>query len=214
MLTSYYSPEVLFAFAACLVGTASPGPSTLAIMAVAVRSGRARALTLAAGVLSGSLFWIVSAAFGVSSLMQTCAWSLVALKNLGGCYLLWLACAAARTALGETAVTAVRTVPVETPGAAYVKGLAMQLTNPNAIVVWISVVALALPFELCSVGSVLVVAGFGLIGAAVYGAYALAFSTEVARRAYQASHRWLQCALSAVFAYAGFRLLLLEAIVP
>lgn len=212
MLTSCYSPELLFAFAACFVGTASPGPSTLAIMAVAVRSGRVRALTLAAGVLSGSLFWSVSAAFGLSSLMQTCDWLLIALKTLGGCYLLWLACTAARSALGENARMAVRTIPVETPGAAYAKGIVMQLTNPNAIFVWISIVALALPIDLRSVGPVLVVTGFGLIAATVYSAYALAFSTEIARRVYRASHRWLQCALCAVFAYAGVRLLLLEAI--
>lgn len=208
MLASYYSPELFFAFVACFVGTASPGPSTLAIMAVAMRSGRVRALTLAVGVLSGSLFWILSAALGLSSLIQTYSWSLIALKNLGGCYLLWLACTAARAALSENADMAMRTIPVETLGVAYAKGVAMQLTNPNAIFIWISVVALALPFDLHSVCSILVVTGFGTIGAAVYGAYALAFSTEVARRAYRASHRWLQCALSAVFVYAGVRLLL------
>ncbi len=41
-------------FAVYLVGTASPGPSNLAIMGVAMEQGRSRALSLAAGV---ALWW-------------------------------------------------------------------------------------------------------------------------------------------------------------
>ena len=40
-----------------LIATASPGPSTMAIMATAMRDGRGPALALAAGVVTGSLFW-------------------------------------------------------------------------------------------------------------------------------------------------------------
>ena len=214
MLECLYSPELVFAFAACFVGTAIPGPSTFAIMAVAMRTGRVRALTLAAGVLSGSLFLSLAAAFGLSSLMQTYPGSLIAMKNLGGCYLVGLAYAAARSALSKKSDPVAPTIPAETLAVAYTKGVAIQLTNPYAIFVWISIVAIALRFDSPSVGPIGVVAGCGLIGAAVYGTYALAFSTDMAQRAYRASSRWLQCALSALFAYAGIRLLLLEAIGP
>ena len=214
MLESFYSPDLFFAFGAYFLGTASPGPSTFAIMAVAMRTGRARALALAAGVLSGSLFWSLSAAFGLTSLMQTYAWSFTALKNLGGCYLIWLACMAARMALRKKSDLAAPTIAAETLAVAYTKGVAIQLTNPYAIFVWISSVAIALRFDSHSLGPTGVVAGCGLIGAAVYGTYALAFSTETARRVYRASSRYLQSALSALFAYAGIRLLLLEAIGP
>jgi threonine/homoserine/homoserine lactone efflux protein len=42
----------------------------------------------------------------------------------------------------------------------------------------------------------------------VFFGYALAFSTALARRIYVKAHRWLNVMLSAVFAFAGFRLLL------
>ncbi|WP_338405350.1 LysE family transporter, partial [Achromobacter xylosoxidans] len=45
-----------------LIATASPGPSTMAIMATAMRDGRGPALALAAGVVTGSLFWALLAA--------------------------------------------------------------------------------------------------------------------------------------------------------
>ena len=74
--------NLLLAFAAYFVGCASPGPSILAIMTTAMSRGRPRALALAAGVMCGSLVWGVSAAFGLSALMQAYSWSLVVLKLL------------------------------------------------------------------------------------------------------------------------------------
>ncbi|VEB41596.1 leucine export protein LeuE [Chromobacterium violaceum] len=86
------------AFAVYLVGTASPGPSNLAIMGVAMEQGRSRALSLAAGVALGSVCWGVFAALGFAELMRgslALAWCL---KLLGGAYLLYLAWQSARQA--------------------------------------------------------------------------------------------------------------------
>jgi threonine/homoserine/homoserine lactone efflux protein len=53
-----------------------------------------------------------------------------------------------------------------------------------------------------------VVASCAVIGAFVFFGYALAFSTEVARSIFSKSYRWFNATLSAVFAFAGVRLLL------
>jgi threonine efflux protein len=200
--------NLLLAYVAYLVGTASPGPSNLAIMGMAMTQGRAHAIALAAGVVNGSLIWGLAAAFGLSSVMHTYSWSLIAMKLLGGVYMLWLAWKAARQALRPASISA----PLDTfeakLGRSYLKGLAMHLTNPKAIFVWLSIVALGLPQQARQSDALLVVAGCGLLGSAVFFGYAVAFSTDAARRTYRKVQRWFNAALAVVFAFAGVRMLL------
>lgn len=200
----------ILAFGAYLLGTASPGPSNLAIMTTAMSRGRTHALALAAGVVNGSLVWGLSAAFGLSSLMQSWSWSLVVMKLLGGVYLLWLAWKAARAAYAPVAFPSDEGAggAQGSLGATYRKGLALHLTNPKAIFVWLSIVALALPQGGERGDALLVVSGCAVLGVMVFAGYAVAFSTAAARRVYAAAHRWFNATLSAVFALAGMRLLL------
>ncbi len=204
---SQLSSTLFLAYAAYLAGVASPGPSNLAIMSTAMSRGRAHALALAAGVMSGSLVWGFSAAFGLSALMQAYSWTLVAVKIAGGLYMLWLAWKAARSALSPTPLA-------EATGAAggrlrqsYLKGLAMHLTNPKAIFVWLSIVALGLPPDAARGDALMVVGGCAVIALAVFFGYALAFSTGAARSAYRKVHRWFNAALALLFGLAGLRML-------
>ena len=207
-MMSYFSGDIYLAFLAYLVGTASPGPSNLAIMGTAMAQGRIHALVLAAGVVSGSLIWGFSAAFGLSALMQTYSWSLIAMKILGGTYMLWLALKAAREALSSK--------PGPTPAGiesarlrnSYLRGLGMHLTNPKAIFVWLSIVTLGLPQKTQGTEAFFVVTGCGIIGIVVFSGYALTFSTKRARQLYHRSRRWFNATFAAVFAYAGVRILL------
>ncbi|MCY1269883.1 hypothetical protein D9M70_183950 [compost metagenome] len=50
--------HLLLVFTAYIVGAASPGPSNMRIMGVAMNQGRRPALLLAAGVVSGSFFGV------------------------------------------------------------------------------------------------------------------------------------------------------------
>jgi threonine efflux protein len=202
--------HAMLAFTAYLVGTASPGPSNLAIMTTAMSRGRTHALALAAGVVNGSLVWGLCAGFGLSSVMQRFSWSLVVMKLLGGAYLLWLAWKAARAARAPLGFSAAAGAAAGegSLGAAYRSGLAMHLTNPKAIFVWLSIVALALPQGGRTGDALLVVAGCALMGVVVFMGYAVAFSTERARKVYRAAHRWFNATLALVFASAGVRLLL------
>jgi threonine efflux protein len=202
--------NLLLAYVAYAIGVASPGPSNLAIMAAAMSQGRSRAVTLAAGVISGSLVWGAAAAFGLSSVMQAYSWTLFAMKMLGGLYLLWLAIKAARAAAATHPPAMATDAAVAGFKASYLKGLAMHLTNPKAIFVWLAIVALALPQGARQADAMWVVAGCGSIGAAIFGGYALVFSTQTARRAYSVAHRWFNATLAAVFAYAGVRLLIIR----
>src|SRR5206468_13134603 len=104
-----------------------------------------RALALAAGVVAGSQIWGLSAAFGMAAAMQRYSEALLFVKAAGGLYLLWLAWQAARRAVRPALATGSRTC-ADAGGYARTcaRGLALHLTNPKAIFVWLSFVSLAL----------------------------------------------------------------------
>ena len=204
------SSNLLLAYSAYLVGVASPGPSVLAVMGTAMAQGRARALALAAGVIAGSQIWGLSAAFGMAAVMHRYSNALQLVKAMGGMYLLWLAWQAARKAIRPTAVTMSAHACADAPGYARTcaRGLALHLTNPKAVFVWLSFVSLALPPGAGQPDALAVVGRCGLISTSVFVAYALLFSAGAARRGYQAAERPINALLAGVFGLAGLRMLL------
>lgn len=91
--------NLIIVFTTYIIGAASPGPSNMRIMGVAMHQGRSSALILAGGVISGSFFWGSLAATGVSAVLTQYAQALAVLKVVGGAYLLFLAIKAGRSAL-------------------------------------------------------------------------------------------------------------------
>jgi threonine efflux protein len=206
------SANLLLAYSIYLVGTASPGPSNLAIMATAMNFGRRPALVLALGVVSGSTFWGLLAAFGLSAVLATYSSALVALKVLGGLYLLWLAVRSARSAWSSnSALNPTSSNALKNYSRTYIRGAAMHLTNPKAIFVWISIVSLALPPGAQTKDAMFVVLGCATLAVLVFCGYALVFSTPVARRVYQSMRRWFEGTLAIMFGFAGIRMLLSKA---
>jgi threonine/homoserine/homoserine lactone efflux protein len=182
-------------------------------MAAAMNEGRRSALILALGVVSGSVFWGLLAAFGLSAVLSSCSGALIAMKLLGGVYLLYLGVRSAKSALNvakpELAVgdNKDRAMIAGHYQRIYLRGAAMHLTNPKAIFVWLSIVSLALPAHAQSRDALLVVAGCGVLGLIVFCGYALLFSTARARRIYQILRRWFEGVLAVLFGYAGLRMI-------
>jgi threonine/homoserine/homoserine lactone efflux protein len=199
----------MLAYLAFAIGVASPGPGVLAVMGMAMAQGRARALVLASGVVSGSLFWGLCAALGLAALMQRYAAALMLVKLVGGLYLLWMAWQAARKAVrGAQSSAGADAGPAPGYARLYLRGAAMHLTNPKAVVVWLSVVSLAMPAGAAAPDALAFVASCVPLSAAIFTCYALAFSTAPARRAYRAGERGINAVLAGVFGYAGVRMLL------
>ncbi|MEM5342770.1 LysE family translocator [Paraburkholderia azotifigens] len=201
------SANVLIAYSAYFLGTASPGPSNLAIMSIASTDGRKAAFSFAAGVVCGSFFWAMLAALGLSAALLAFSGLMVGLKIFGGCYLLWLAFKSGRSALQARAAQTREAGAPLSLRRIYTRGLLMHLTNPKAILVWISVVALASPANGGAPHMLTTVAGCLAIGMLVFGSYAALFSTPVARRVYLSIRRWLDGGLAVVFGLAGLKLL-------
>lgn len=200
-----FSANLLLAYTAYFVGVASPGPSNLAIMSIAAHHGRKAALAFALGVISGSMFWATVATAGISAALIAWSQFIVAVKVFGGVYLLWLAFKSARTALAAQPAATPRDAQAEPLKRLYTKGALLHLTNPKAILVWVSIVALSSNH----VGPArdAVVPGCAVIGMVVFSTYALVFSTATARAAYVRTRRVLEGCLAVVFGVAGIRLL-------
>jgi threonine/homoserine/homoserine lactone efflux protein len=202
---TFFSANLLIAYAAYFVGVASPGPSNLAIMSIAAKHGRKAALAFAFGVISGSMFWATVATVGISAALIAYSQFIVAVKIFGGLYLLWLAFKSGRTALATAASSSSETEPQATLKSLYVRGALLHLTNPKAILVWVSIVALSSNSSGASHGAV--VPGCALIGCIVFSGYALLFSMDSARRLYVRTRRALEGSLAVMFGVAGIRLL-------
>lgn len=203
--------HLLVVFTAYVIAAASPGPSTVRIMGVAMRHGRRAGLALAAGVISGSLFWGLSAATGVSALLARYAEALIVLKVFGGVYLIYLAVRAARSALASDPATPASPPPDDGPPTAatlYRHGLIMHLANPKAVLAWIALVTLGLDAEASWHDAATILAGCAVLSVTIFGGYALVFSTAPMIRFYQRSRRWIEGVLAAFFGFAGLRLLM------
>lgn len=199
--------DLLLAYSAYLIGTASPGPSNLAIMSIAASHGRRPAFAFAAGVVSGSFFWALLASLGLSALLVAYSGFLVAVKLVGGAYLLWLAFKAGRSALTPRAAAISAAAASASAGRYYIRGALLHLTNPKAVLVWLAVVSLAAPAHAAPERIAQIVGGCLMIGVTVFGTYATVFSTATARRLYARLRRWLDGCVALAFGLAGMKLL-------
>lgn len=200
-----FTANAMLAYTAYFVGTASPGPSNLAIMSVAANRGRRAASVFALGVVSGSMCWATLATLGLSAALIACAQLLVAIKIAGGLYLLWLAFKSARAAWSPSRAGTREVAPDLSGARLYLNGALMHLTNPKAILVWMSIVSLS--SSRAGVVQYGVMPCCAAIGFVVFVGYALLFSTDPARRLYRRFQRAMNALLAVAFGAAGLRLL-------
>lgn len=202
-----YLPQLMVAWGAYIIATASPGPAIVAIISTSISRGRAGGLALAAGVLTGSYTWAMLAAAGLSALIRTYGNALFILKIAGGLYLLWLAFKALKAAMRKETEAAVL-LEKQPPSLRrlYLKGLGIHLTNPKAIFSWLTLVSLGTPQDAPQVMPTLI-AGCMLLGVIIFMGFALLFSIDPVHRGYRKSRRWIEGAMAGFFAFAGLKLL-------
>ena len=203
---SLYLPGILLAYSACLLGLASPGPNVLAVFGTAMSEGRRAGIALAFGIATGSVLWALLTAAGLSALLATYAAALTAIKIAGGLYLLWLAFKAFRAAASPHAI-ATTVNRQRSPRAYLLRGLAIQMTNPKAVLAWIAIMSLGLRHDapLWVVGAIVV--GTSVLSFAIHYLYAVAFSTPTMVRLYGRARRAIQTTLGVFFGFAGVNLL-------
>jgi len=203
-----YLPGIVLAYSAFLLSIMSPGPNVLAIMGTSMSQGRPAGLALALGIATGSFCWAVLTATGLSALLAGYALALTAIKVVGGLYLLWLALKAFRAAARRHDIAA-RGIAGGSlpPWRCFLRGLAIQMTNPKAALAWIAVISLGLQPGAPGWVALVIVAGTTALSVAIHAIYAMLFASAPMLRLYARARRVIQFTLGSVFAFAGLKLL-------
>jgi len=185
----------------------SPGPNMMAVSSIALGSGRKAGVLTAAGVATGVLVWAVLFTFGIGAFFEAFPGTVTAMKLLGGGYLVFLAIRALRSAWrGSTAAS--NDTRLRTSGAqAFRTGLLVVLTNPKAALMWIAVSIFLAAAHSSSTQFLVIGFCMSLSAMAIYGTYALLFSTGAAMRAYGRLSRSIEATLGLVFGALGAKLI-------
>lgn len=198
------------AYLTYVVGTASPGPANLAIIRDALRYGRMGGMATALGVVVGSVMWGLVSALGLGALISKWPDLLNIMSVLGGCYLLWLAWRSLKAAIknDQASLGDQETIKTVRYRKQFFSGLGLHLTNPKAMFVWMSIIALGLPSDTKGLLlPLLIVAGCGILGILVFCSYAFVFSIPAMMQGYIRATRPINAVIVVLFSAAGLSLL-------
>ena len=197
-----YMPALIAFFAAA----ASPGPATLAVSTAAMSRGVRSATMLGLGLAVGLAFWGVVAAAGLGALLMQSTTALTLLRWFGGAYLLWLAWQSARSVIAPPGP--VEQVDTTSDSRLVLRGLMLNLSNPKAVLAWISVLALGVGTSETGTNLAVTTALCAALGLLIYLAYAVAFSQAPFRAGYRRAQRGIDGLAAMFFGYSGLKLLL------
>jgi len=203
-----FTGTFLLALFAFVIGASTPGPATMLIAATSMERGRPAGLATVAGISCGSCFWGLMAASGFAVALQTYAWVAEALRVIGGSYLIYLAFKAGRAVLRAETLPEVEAANGQSLFVYYRRGLLFHLTNPKAIFVWLSAIAIAIPHGAPAFQAFVVVVVLEMVAIAIFISYGFLFATAPARNAYKRIKRWVDGFSAAVFGAFGFGLIL------
>lgn len=204
---SIYLPGILLAHTAILLALMSPGPNILAVIGTSMGVGRREGIALALGVASGTFLWVSLAVFGFTAVIATYASLMLALKILGGLYLLWLGYKALRSAASKKSVQTTIVTLDGTWKSYFLRGLTVQMTNPKAALAMIAIVSLGVHSGAPAWVGASIVIGASTLSLCGHLLYAITFSTKPMVALYTKARRVIEAALGAFFCAMGIRLL-------
>ena len=204
---SEHLPFLLTFYLAFMAGVLSPGPNILSIIGASMGTSRRAGVLVACGVSTGTIVWSSLAVTGVTALMASYAPIATALRIAGGAYLLWLAYGFVRKAASPTGVTVDARSAEGSALGWYFRGLAVQLTNPKAVLSWLALVAIVAKPDAPLWVSLAMVGGCTTIALVAHVGWALLFSTRRVVAAYDRAAVVVNGTLATLFGAIGAALL-------
>jgi len=187
-----------------LILVISPGPNFLATVQTALSHSRRSGIAVALGISLGTMIWSTASLLGLGLLFQTVGWLYMALKIVGGAYLVYLGIKAMITSRG--AQDDGPSLATMTGLHAFRRGILVDLSNPKAAAFFISLFAVTVPplaplwFKALVVASVVAMAG------GWYAVVACLVATGPVARLYRRARRTLTFLAGALFVALGVRL--------
>lgn len=191
--------ELLPILLGVILAQISPGPNMLAVSSVALGSGRAAGVYTAAGVATGVLGWAILFAFGIGAFLTAFPSSIIAMKFIGGGYLLYMGLKAIIGVFRKTNDEGKNRASKSTKANAFIKGLLVVITNPKAAMMWVAI-ALYLATSNPSDSLYLIVGACASLSALIiYGIYAVLFSTGFAVKVYGRFFKFIETSFGLLF---------------
>ncbi|HBP29917.1 MAG TPA: lysine transporter LysE [Advenella kashmirensis] len=127
----------IIAFAAVSLGMVlTPGPNMIYLVSRSICQGRRAGMMSLLGVLLGFIFYMVSAALGITALLFAVPYAYEALCYGGALYLLYMAWQAVRP--GGQSPFQVKTLAPDSPRKLFLMGFLTNLLNPKIAVMYLS----------------------------------------------------------------------------
>lgn len=131
------STATLLAFALVAFGMVlTPGPNMIYLISRSISQGRTAGLISLGGVALGFVFYMFSAALGITALLFAVPYAYDALRFAGAAYLLWLAWQAVKP--GGQSPFQVKALPADGPARLFTMGLVTNLLNPKIAMLYLS----------------------------------------------------------------------------
>jgi threonine/homoserine/homoserine lactone efflux protein len=185
-----------------------PGPNLLVISGASLGASRAHGVATALGGSTGTVILSASSLAGLSAVVVTVPSAATALRLCGAAYLFYLG--------SRALVSAARGASVHPPdgrsgdslGRAYVTGLLTHLSNPKAVVFYISLMTIVAAPQTPIGVQFAAAAGMVALSLGWYASVALALSNDSVRKRYTRGARWIDALLGTALVGAGIRLAL------
>ncbi|MBB4038902.1 threonine/homoserine/homoserine lactone efflux protein [Microvirga flocculans] len=192
---------------ALLIGAISPGPSFVLVSRIAITASRLAGLSAALGMgLGGATFGIL-ALLGLSALLMRVEWLYLALKLMGGAYLIYLGIRIWRGAREPIAVPDREVFEKGSLLRSFSFAFVTQISNPKTAVVYGSIFAALLPASPPAWMLMALPPLIFLVEAGWYAIVALAFSARHPRSVYLSYKPWIDRLAGAVMGGLGLRLI-------
>jgi threonine/homoserine/homoserine lactone efflux protein len=185
-----------------------PGPNLFVIAGASLATSRAQGIVTALGVSTGTAIFALSTLAGLSTVVTTIPALTTTIRICGAAYLVYLGTRALLRAVSGEAVEPPDAAVVPTLARAYVTGLATHLSNPKAIVFYLSLMSIVVSPELQIRTQLAAALGLIVLSLGWYGSVALALSNESVRDRYTRAARWIDAILGIALIGAGLRLAL------
>lgn len=185
------------------VAILSPGPGVIAVSQSAFAMGRARALPYGWGLALGASLWCLFALAGLTVLFRVVPWTYVALKVLGGAYLVWIAWKMWKHAPDPLPDPAEKRF-----GSGFWGGLILNLSNPKPALFYSAVLLSIFPATLSLGDKAAIYLTAVSVELGFYTALATLMALPLLRRRYYAAKFWIDRVAAGLIGLLGISLIL------
>ena len=191
------------------VAAITPGPNTLLIMRYALMASRRVTIVAAMGTITGTVCWGLAGWLGINVLFQAAPFAYLALKVVGGLYLVWLGLRIFWSFRKPAETGGLAAAPREVSlKSAYRMGLATNLANPKSALFVASLFAATMPAGTPWIYGLAAIAVMVAVSTVYYTILIALITHRKVAAAYLRARRKIDLAVGMIFVGFGARLLL------